>query len=211
MNVKTEQLPVTKTELLLLPQLKLNIKMFQLPVEKAVFSTHSPLSLVSEATALQTNLVSLAAEKTAQRAEQRMAQESKQPQQQPKTEKSTFRFLPGGIRAPKVKGYLKGKKSAFVPEIRRRGQWLGLGKFPSPEAASIRGQRAALGTLAASVRVRKAGTSEFVNIKANPLVFRPSRREEKVIIQLAPKRLASYGERTEILSTRGKGGIKFFK
>lgn len=112
----------------------------------------------------------------------------------------------------KKKTEVKGKKERhgnFIPEIKRYGAWLPLGKYRNPEEALLRGKQRALATLGASVRVRKAGSDKLLPIKGDSKFFRPSKKNPLVIVQKRRTRLSSQSERREIQSTRIKS--LFFK
>lgn len=104
----------------------------------------------------------------------------------------------------------KEVKGKIIPEIRRRGLWIPLGKVKTEKEALARAKRKVLGTLAASLRLRRAGTGELIEIKNGSRFFRPSKRERKVLVQRRLMRLMAPGERREIISAR-RGKIKWIK
>lgn len=107
-------------------------------------------------------------------------------------------FIPGdGVSAPKVvrKKRPKVKKPLFTPQVKRKGKWVGLGKFKNPKRAAAVGKKDALKTPAASVRLLKNG--KVVPLKTSKL-FRRSKVHPGVIVQKKTKRIQSPGEKREI-------------
>jgi len=89
----------------------------------------------------------------------------------------------------------------FIPEVRRKGTFMAVGKPMSFFGAVETGKKKVKETLGASLRVREAKTGKIVPL--SPIgIFRPAKREPGVIIQVKGARLMSQTERREIQTTR---------
>lgn len=95
----------------------------------------------------------------------------------------------------------------FIPEIRRRGRWYGLGKQPTLKQAFFTARGKALGGLGVSIRVRKG--KKIIRLKPTKF-FRKAKKEIGVLIQkkrAAGKyrgRLSTRGEKREIFMAKRK-------
>lgn len=138
----------------------------------------------------------------------------------PKLYSSYSYYKPGGISSyPKQIPYSSSSQKqlkifskhgaegrpVYVTEVRRYGRFVPVGLSRNVGAATKIGQKRVLTTLAASFRIRKAGTGKFIPIVTSK-AFRPAKRESFVFVQkkggreggLIGGRLASRGEIREI-------------
>lgn len=89
----------------------------------------------------------------------------------------------------------------FIPEVRRKGTFMAVGKPMSFFGAVETGKKKVKETLGASLRVREAKTGKIVPL--SPIgIFRPAKREPGVIVQVKGTRLMSQTERREIQESR---------
>ena len=90
------------------------------------------------------------------------------------------------------------KGGKFFAEVRRRGQFIRIGKPTELKTAFKLGRESVGKTLAASFRIREAKTGKVVPIFPVGKELRTAKKEAGVIVQRRGFRLASYGERGEI-------------
>lgn len=102
-------------------------------------------------------------------------------------------------RTPFVSSGREG--SIYITEFRRKGKFSPKFKSTSLFAATNVGKKLARETLGASFRVKEARTGKFVKL-APSQEFRPSKRDSFILVQKAPARLSSLGERREIKKAR---------
>jgi hypothetical protein len=102
-----------------------------------------------------------------------------------------------------------GRTGRYIPMIRRGGKFKAVGGPTSLERALGIGKSTARGTLGASIRVKKVGGG-FVGLNPSQEFMSGKRgRDTTILVQRAPSRLSSRGERSEILISR-RGGPKLF-
>jgi hypothetical protein len=107
----------------------------------------------------------------------------------------------GGEKKPFTIIRRKSAGKLFIPEVRRRGKFAPISR-PVPIATAIGlGKAKVRGTLGASLRIRQAGTNEFVAL-APTEEFRMAKKQPFTIVQRQRARLSSLGERKEIVSSR---------
>lgn len=117
-----------------------------------------------------------------------------------------------GVELPKARERRRYRKPIpsrapfFIPEIRRFGKWRPLGEFERLERAKRKGIAALLGTLAASLRIKKG--EEILSIAKESRIFRRGKREPKVLIQRKKFRLSMPSEVAEIQRARVKAKKK---
>ena len=106
-------------------------------------------------------------------------------------------FIPKGetVRRKRLPRRPIPKREVYIPEVRRRGKWVAIGKFRTAKRAEAVGKRRALRTAAASVRLRKDG--KIVSLKPSGL-FRAAKREKGILVQRKTRRIVSAGEKREI-------------
>lgn len=128
-------------------------------------------------------------------------------------------LVPGiGIKLRPVKKEKKKRKRRpgeqfFIPEVRRFGRFIPVGK-PAPRKKALEiGVGKLRQTLAAALRLRRPGTKEYAKIARETREFRPGKKGKDifVLVQKAPYRLGTRAEVTEIIKARKAGGAKFFK
>lgn len=116
-------------------------------------------------------------------------------------------IIPKLIRNPKrnMPKRIRRGVEGFIPELRRRGKFVSIGKPTSFEQALGIGKTAARQSLGASIRLRKISGGYASLTPSQEFRFGKNGRESSVLVQKAPFRLSSRGERFEILRSR-KGG-----
>jgi len=123
------------------------------------------------------------------------------------------RYVPGGYYKPgkRIRKKIRREKrpsSYWIPEVKKGKEWMSLGKYQTPTMALARAKGVTLSSLRASLRVRKAGTEQFLTLKPTTK-FRSKKRagvkDPFTLVQRKRKtsgliggRLSSPGERAEI-------------
>ena len=106
----------------------------------------------------------------------------------------------------------KSSKDLYLPQIKRKGKYLSIGKGTSKEAAFALGKKKVLETLAASFRIVETKTGKPISFSKTDNVFRFGKKGKDITTLVQRKggkegglgRLSSFGEIREIQMSRRK-------
>lgn len=175
-------------------------KLFQISMLKPLQKPKETLSVLSGL-----SLIPRIAQRTDTLTKQTSTFRRPQPRQTFRKETTTKRIKIFKLPKPEKKKQLfkkRKKEGLFTPEVRRYGIWKPLGKFKTLEKAKRKGISRVLTTLAASLRIKKG--EEILPIAKKNQFFRPSKKDEKILVQRRGKRLSSPLETREIQIARRK-------